>query len=48
MIRSVNVVGAQCNGMHAQHGQRQQEWGPPQCEYYGSVKLNDTAALSLI
>ena len=44
MIRWVNIVGAQCIGTHVQHGQRPQEWGPPQCKYYGSVKHNDPAA----
>ena len=34
-------MGTQCNGMHAQHGQCLKECDPPQCKYYGSVKLND-------
>ena len=40
MIRSVNIVGAQCYDTHTrvQHGQRPQEWGTPQSKYYGSVK----------
>ena len=45
MIRRVNIVGAQCNGTHAQHGQRPQEWGAPQCKYYGSVKHDNPATL---
>ena len=45
MIRWVNIVGAQRNDMHAQHGQRPQEWSPPQCKYCGSVEHNDPAAL---
>ena len=28
------------------HGQRPQEWCASQCEYYGSVKKNDAAALT--
>ena len=32
--------------MHAQHGKRPQEWGPPQCKYYVSVKHNDPTAQS--
>ena len=32
MIRCVNIVGAQFGGTHTQHGQRPQEWGPPQCK----------------
>ena len=45
MIRPVSIVGAQSNGTHAQHGQCLQGWGPPQCQYYVSVKHNDPAAL---
>ena len=45
MIRYVNIVGAQCNGTHAQHGQRPREWGPTQYKYYCSVKYSDPAAL---
>ena len=44
MIRWVNIVGTQCNGTHAQHDQRPQELGPPQCKYYGSMKINEPAA----
>ena len=28
------------------HGQRPQEWGPPQYTYYGSVKHNEPVALT--
>ena len=34
---TVQIVGAQYNGTHAQLGQHSQEWGPPECYYYGSV-----------
>ena len=38
------------NGTHAQHGQRLQDRGPPQCSCvlsdYGSVKYNDPATLT--
>ena len=47
MIRWVNSVGAQCNDLHVHYVQRAQEWGPPQCTYYGSVKHNDPSALSI-
>ena len=49
MIR-VNIVGAQRNHPHAQHAQRSQEWGPPKCKYYGSVKHNNDVVgiLSLV
>ena len=41
MIRWVNIVGAQSNGTHAQHGQRLCEWGPPPpCKYYDFPKHN--------
>ena len=30
------------------HGQRPQEWSPPQFKYYGSVKHNDPADLSYL
>ena len=39
MIRSVNIVGVQCSGTHAQYGQHPQ--GQPQYKYYGSVEQND-------
>ena len=39
-------MGAQCNDPHVPHGQRPQEWGPPQCKYYGSVKHDDPSALN--
>ena len=42
MIHRVNIMGAQCNVTHAQPGQSQQEWGPPQWEYYVSLQYNDT------
>ena len=47
MIRRVNIVGAQCNGTHAQHCQRPEEWSPPQCKYHDSVKPNDPPTLTL-
>ena len=47
MIRLVNIVGAQYNSTHAHHCQRPPEWGPSQCKYYGLVKHNDPAALTL-
>ena len=37
-------MGTQCNGTHAQHGQRPQERGLPQCKYHGSVMQNDPTA----
>ena len=37
------IVGAHAY-MH--HGQRPQEYVLPQCKYHGSVKPNDTAAIS--
>ena len=43
MIHRVYIVGAQSNHTHARHDQRPQEWGPPRCKYYGSVKHNDPA-----
>ena len=46
MIRREKIVGPQYNGPHAQHSQRPREWGSPQCNYYGSVKHNDPAALN--
>ena len=44
MHRRVNIVGAQCNDAHAQHGKRSQEWSSSQCKYYGSMKHNEPAA----
>ena len=46
MIRRVKIVGAQCDGTHAQHGQSPEKWDPPQCKYYGSVKDNGVFALT--
>ena len=45
MIR-VNIEAAQCSGTHALHDQRLQEWGSPQCKYYGSVKYGDPSPLN--
>ena len=47
MIRSVNILGAQCNGTHAQHGERSQKWDPTQCIFMPQYvnHINDKAAL---
>ena len=46
MISWENIVGSQSNDPNAQHGQRLQEWGLPQCIFYGTVKNSDPAALT--
>ena len=47
MIRWVKIVGAQCNGTHAQHGQRPQEWGPPVKDNIYQDMLNSENILNL-
>ena len=39
-------MGAQSNGTHAQHGQRPQEWGRPQCKY--SIMVRENIATQLL
>ena len=44
--RSVRYVSRHVGQPACVARQPPQDWGPPQCKYYGSVKQNDSSALS--